>query len=471
MSEQQCNSGTIGFPLRLNRNIFDPNWLNASQPERQKLISPIDFEVNWAPPSNVTITTLTDLSRFQVNGLDNYASSTTITYGVGSDFVRYTLLPTMSLTKVQHGTLVNQYGTSPTQEVIVAFTIDPSKKVSNPSAPDVILMCRPLILQSGANPNGSLWKAINDSAKSADGNGNGSRQTLAVDLSSIYTYGGREQIIQPMMTYETCVPTQFMGGGKVSKAGSILVRVHVVTNPLTIMSDTAGTGKCTNINGYVFPGSVARLISFQGYTGIQFSTGMEADGSGYMFPSGSNPQLTPLVTSSTVDNWEDVLKKVEYLIPEAFLGKSLAEIANAPAIPVKAKVKKQYKCYTIDPKKDIVDGQIMIDPSTGESIQDTLRQDALDSSGGDPALAAALAGNAAGQSGIMPGDVEAGIFIALSSLGALCLVGYFFYVLRLFLDATPGRFNHLVYLILAVGILLGIIIGMAKDLDNKGVKV
>jgi len=215
------------------------------------------------------------------------------------------------------------------------------------------------------------------------------------------------------------------------------------------------------------------MIPFNGYTAIQFSIGMAANGSGYEFPDAKNmnPGLTPLASSAMISDWPDVLKQLEFLIPPSFLGKTLAELEKSTVVPVKKTVRKNFKCYTIDPKKDIVDGQIIIDPLTGESLKDTLMQDALDSSGGDPALAAALAGQAVGQSGIMPGDVEEAIFLTFSTIGAIFLVGYFFYVCRLFMDDVPGKLNHLLYLIMAVGILIGIIIALAKDLDDKGVKL
>jgi hypothetical protein len=39
------------------------------------------------------------------------------------------------------------------------------------------------------------------------------------------------------------------------------------------------------------------------------------------------------------------------------------------------------------------------------------------------------------------------------------------------MDDVPGKLNHLLYLIMAVVILIGIIIALAKDLDDKGVKL
>ena len=467
MSEQQCQGATVGYPLKLNRNIFDSGWMGAPNSERQKLISPVDFEVNWASAGYMSIQALSDISRFQVTGIDNYTNQTTITYGRGSDVSSYTALPRLSLTNLQHIAFANQ-GSAPSQEATLAFTISSSSKARNPSAPDVVLLCRPIVLQPGVNPVGSFWRGVNESAK-----GDGSNQIVNVDLSSIYTYGGSNPILQTMMTYETCIPTQFIGYGQVPKIGSISIRVHVLNNPLYIYSDTTGTGKCSSIRNYVFPGEISRMIPFNGYTGIQFATGMAANGSGYEFPDAKtmNPGLTPLASSAMISTWPDVLKQVEFLIPEAFLGKSLADIEKSTVVPVKKAVRKNFKCYTIDPKKDIVDGQIIIDPLTGESLKDTLMRDALDSSGGDPALAAALAGQAVSQTGIMPGDVEEAIFLTVSIVGAIFLVGYFFYVCRLFMDDVPGKLNHLMYLIIAVAILIGTITALAKDLDDKGVKV
>ena len=467
MSLQNCGTGITGFPLRLNRNIFDPNWLGADESSRKKMVSPIDFDIQWGKANpGMQIETVADTNVFQIKFPDDYANTTSITYGRGKDLLTYKPLPYLSLTKIQHGTLVNQNG-NPTQEAILAFTIDRNAKQNNPSSPDIILLCRPLVLSADASSatgaSSNLWRAINESVKTTPP----TRKTTTVDLSSIYTYGGGDQLPLPMMTYETCIPTRFISSTANSE-GSVLIRVHVATNPLTIYSENTGTGKCTTINNYIFPESIKRLISpTLNKTDLQFSTG--SGGANYQYPSSRVAgYYTPIVNSAIISSWPEVKNKIEYLIPESLLGKSLADIANQIAPPIKkSSARKQFKCYPIDPRKDIVGDQITIDPTSGERLDDFLKEQAAASSGGDPELAAALAGKANEQTGIMPADVEYGIFITLSLVGSIFFIAYFFHIVNLYSNEHEDFYKHLVIFIVIFVVLVIALIFLDKSIKNK----
>ena len=448
MSLQQCGAtATTGFPLSLNRNIFDAGW-GVDESTRKKMVSPTDFNINWGVSNSaMRISTLVDGQQFQINIPADYANSTTITYdsGRGSDLLTYTALPVVSITRIRHSTLVKM-DDDPTQEAIFPFIIDRSKKQNNPTSPDIILLCRPLVLSAGKSSS-SFWTAVNSSAKAAAGR---NERTGEVNLSSIYTYGDADKTLLPMMTYETCIPTRFIGGAT-QKLGSVLVRVHIVSNPLVIFSEESGTGLCMRVTKYIFPSAIKRLISSDlSSSDIQFSTGVGPGTSGYQYPTNTaNGQYEPTSGPSSFTTWDQVTSKLEYLIPEALLGKSLASIANASTAPSSPRASggRNFKCYTIDPQKDIVNGQINIDPTTGESLNKLLEYE----SGGDSALAAGLAGQAVGGAGIMPGDVEYALFIIVTTICTISIVAYTFHIITLYYEGVkPERHAHLILLVVMI---------------------
>ncbi len=459
MSLQQCGAtATTGFPLSLNRNIFDAGW-GVDESTRKKMVSPTDFNINWGVSNPaMRISTLVDGEQFQINLPGDYASATTITYdsGRGSDLLTYTSLPVLSITGIRHSTLVKN-DDNPTQEAIFPFIIDSSKKQNNPTSPDIILLCRPLILSTGKSSS-SFWTAVNSSAKAAAGR---NERTGEVNLASVYTYGDADKTLLPMMTYETCIPTRFIGG-PTQRLGSVLVRVHVVSNPLVIYSEETGTGLCRRVSKYIFPSIIKRLISSDlRSSDLQFSTGVGPGTSGYQFPTNTNTgQYQPTTGPSPFTTWDQVTSKLEYLIPEALLGKSLASIANASTAPSTPRSSggRNFKCYTIDPQKDIVNGQINIDPTTGESLNQLLDYQ----SGGDPALAAGLAGQAVGGAGILPGDVEYVLFIVITTICTISIVAYTFHVLTLFYEGVkPERYAHVFLLLGMIGVFIGLQVAFA----------
>ena len=159
MSLQNCEAGSItGFPIKVIQNIFNP-WpgVSSSDGSINKLIGPIDFTVNWAPATTVNISVTSTPTIFQINGLDSVANGTTLTYGKAI----YNCSPIMSLIQSQHKNLA--WGEPAVQELIQAFQI--TNKSINPSAPDVILFCRPVIITSATWAVTPFWKAVNASTK------------------------------------------------------------------------------------------------------------------------------------------------------------------------------------------------------------------------------------------------------------------------------------------------------------------
>jgi uncharacterized membrane protein len=97
-----------------------------------------------------------------------------------------------------------------------------------------------------------------------------------------------------------------------------------------------------------------------------------------------------------------------------------------------------------------------------------MNQQALDASGGDPALAAALAGQAAQETGILPGDIEQIVLIIFSTVGGIALLAQLFYVLRLFMaNNSHDGLYHLIYFVGAFILIFVISFLLSEGARNK----
>ena len=161
MSLQNCDAtATSGFPIKVIQNIFNP-WpgKNPSDNSVNRIIAPMDFSANWAPATNVNIAVRNTPTVFQITGLEPVAGGTTITMGTAN----YNCSPVLSMIKIQHPNLVPPYAGSPIQEIIQAFQI--RNKVTNPSAPDILLFCRPVIVTDAEWASNLFWNAVNEATK------------------------------------------------------------------------------------------------------------------------------------------------------------------------------------------------------------------------------------------------------------------------------------------------------------------
>ena len=443
MSLQTC-SGTTGFPIKISQNLFDewPNGINPADPKvANQLVVPTNINVSWSPSTTIPIRVDTTNSEFKITGLESVANGTTLTYGDST----YSCQPILLLVKIQHADLIPS---SPaTQELIMTFKIkNASTKKANPSSPDIILLCRPVILASQTNIGSSFWKAVNTAASTAD-----TQVSTTYNAASNFTYDSKTLL--PMITYETCIPTRLVGGANVFKEGATRIRVYVVTQPLSIPSTDSGSGKCKLVQKFIIPvNGLPDIFDQSGYTSVQFTNGKSADGKENAYPSftpSTNNLTITLAGVPEISSWDtgtrSVLQTFEYMVPDNFIGKSLSEIAAMSSAPKSNSTKKPFKCFTIDPSRDIVDDTILIDPTTGEPLEDTRKKMALQASGGDPDLAAALNGEAAKNTGILPGDIEIVLVILISLFGGALLLAQTFYTLRLFMikEYEDGRIQIL----------------------------
>jgi len=415
MSRQQCPLGGFnGFPLSLSQNLFNqwPGTDNADavRKELSNLATPTDFSVHWYPTSTtesvaVSIgeqgtSTVYDL---KILGMNTYLNATTISYG---DAI-YTAANVITIIQNKHKNLniSPPSGESANFEAILAFRIrDKATADSNPSHPHIILLCRPLIYSSSAT-NSPFWDAVDR----AGGPTGAPVQNVKIDISSIFT--DKQSTLPRMISYRTCLPAKLSNSDTV---GSVNIYVNVVIEPLRVKLTSS---YLTTISSqYKIPLRIADLFGRStSDADVYFPTG-------YTGSQNSNPLFTPnprplqnlemIGRSPPISDFAIAKQSITVSYPPELVGSSIT--SQLPT--VSSTSKKPYKCYTIDPEKDIVDGQIMVDPLTGESLESAQRNNTL----------SGQIDVTAGETGVMPGDIEYIVTTALTVLGAL---GLFIYVL------------------------------------------
>jgi hypothetical protein len=439
MALQSCQTGaTVGFPVQLAQSLYT-NWpaTSNSQAQLKKLVSPTDFTIQWGPPAqSAQISVTQNTSVFQISGIATVANATTLTYGAAT----YTCSEILSVVQNQHSRFCEDKNAL--YEVILAFQI--KNKSLNPSSPDLILVTRPIVFSQ--NQNNPFWSAVNLSVKTKK------PESVTLDMSTLYGYN--RDILMPMITYQACLPVKLLNyNNNVSTLGSVSVRVHVVPQPIYVNADANGLGKCSSIKKYTLITQPKRPVDmFPGAssnTRFQFMDGLGSDG----FPASSSDNMVPLGSSTAISAFQDVLQKFEILVPEEFLGKSLSEIAKSKTHTKKPEKKKAFKCYRIDPEKDVRGDQILIDPTTGDSLVDTMAQKAYDDAGGDPAL---LNVPGADASGIMPGDIQHILTIIFITIGTIILLAYLMFIVHTLIYRENGFHDAIFHVVVFAVLLVGL---------------
>ena len=448
MSLQSCKPGAItGFPLNPTTNIFVSTA--TSDADFKQITVPNDITVHWAPDTNVTIRTQVS-SSLTITGLNAITDNTTLTLGG----VSYNASSVISIIKKKHAGFLSQNDQNIiSAECVQEFII--KDKALHPGSPDIVLIIRPLALLTTSDSSmttNSLLNAVNASMIS------GTSQTINnFNLSSLYAYPSGELL--PSINYQTCLPLnilEYYGTGTATQIGSIVVRVNFIISPIYIKV-TAGTGLGLSSN---IPSSYSLVSSLlQTYftdakpsAKLQFINGTSSQGttSNLVFPSSS-------VTSSI-----PIFNLIELAVPESLMGQSLSSLynKNPPALPISTSKQKQYKCYKIDPTKDIKDGQILVDPTTGESLSQAVADHTV---GENPDLLAALNGTDA--SGILPGDIEFALSILVTIVGTIVLLAYGGYIVHMFFydKNINGGLGHSVMF----GIILFSLIVFSVFFDKK----
>jgi hypothetical protein len=445
MSSRRCDpTGVTGFPLNVSASAS--SLLSKTNDKLQDLIVPTEFTVNWGQfLSNVSLIinktsgTTAVPAVCQISGFSDLASQTTMVYGNA----RYSCSGVLSIVQNQHKNLNLNMGTQALYEVILAFQIQ--DKSSNPSSPDIILLTRPIVFTTANDPAAAnvpvFWTKVNKMMESPTEN-----PQTNLDLATMFGYNSNT--LMPMISYQSCLPVKLLNTSTASSfSGSLTMRVNIVINPIYVAATDTGLGRCSVVDKYTLVTNSGLIDIFGDSRAgdiIQFNT--EFNSSGPVFPSSSATYLTLTKSSYSITSMDDIAQKIEIVVPDSLLGQSLAEIATATILPSNVSSKQvtntKFKCYSIDPKKDIVDGQIMIDPTTGQPLENTLEQESLARTGG-------IAIPPVPSSGISPGDIQEAIVITMIIIISTALYIYACYIVYNFIYNMDISGSTIIYHCLA----------------------
>jgi hypothetical protein len=446
MSDTSCQPGdTHGFPLKISQSLFS-KWPATDNPmdQIQKLIIPTDFTVQWGPPTqsaqiSVTQTTISDNSPglFQIRGISTITDSTSLTYGNAT----YRCSGVLSIVQNQHPFFCQDKNAL--YEVILSFQI--ANKSMNPSSPDIILLTRPIVFSTWNSS--TFWPAVDEACM------RNTTKSVALDMSTMFGYNA--SVLMPMVSYQSCLPVKLLNYKNMPYFnGSLRIRVNTVLQPIYMVASENGLGRCSSIRRYTLTTEPRRPVDIfenvSANTILQFQDGYGSDS----YPIQTTQEnLVPNNSGTPLTAFTDILHTIEIVVPEEFLGKSFAEISAASKLTDKTPKKKAFKCYTIDPNKDIIGDQIMIDPTTGDPLKDTLQQEALAAAGGDPIYTIESE-----PSGLMPRDIERILTVILIVIGIFAILIYLVYIGRIVFYKEHGFNEALPHIIIFVVIFISLFI-------------
>lgn len=223
--------------------------------------------------------------------------------------------------------------------------------------------------------------------------------------------------------------------------------------PIYVKASSSGLDTCKNVSAYSLVTTPKRPVDCfpdaSSSTVFQFSIGLNN------YPSDSKNNFRFLAPSSSIADLATATQKLMLTVPKPLLGKSVTIISNAVAPPLQSTVEgftdasptKNYKCYRIDPTKDIKNGQIMVDPTTGEPLSTMIDEE---NAGQDPAITAALNGEVPQPSGLLPGDIEFILSIVATVVGSIILLAYGGYIVNIFFirkDLNSGFFHMSIFIV------------------------
>ena len=451
MPLQTCYAGANqGFPVLPPAPIT--NVLGSAD---QSIIVPQDI-LNVAFASNPPSFTVDKTNTLGILSLTSGSgTSSTITYGT----TIYNLLEKVQIVKNQHtkltGTITSEY-----EMILTFYNSTPS---SYSTSPNIILLCRPIYIDPAEIPSpaptlsyaAKLWNYINNSTGS---------KINKLDIKKIYTFPTGNSLM-PMVAYSACLPVQLYSSSTITApliTGSISMRVYVVNQPLVIQFSTP-LAPINNAMKYTLPVPIGTLFPTSdvssSYNILQFVP----------YPSSTTVEnRTPQLTTVSGSDKASLAAVYEYVVPDDLLGMSVADIAGltdntpGPQGSVVHPRNTQFKCYQIDPTKDIKNNTIMVDPQTGLPLADMMTQKKMYENGGNPSLS--LDAN----TGLMPGDWQKIMMLMATVIITLGLVGHFGYMCYARFHVPPLLSGWpLAYNIAGFLVVLGLVLLLSIDTSKK----
>jgi hypothetical protein len=287
------------------------------------LETPYDLTFSWNNEiyNGATISTDVYAGRYSRIYIPN-SSGSSLTYNKSI----YVALPYISLINIQHKNLIRSNNTGPDKELAWAFKYTSSNNIPPVNIPNLILICRSSQFTENLRVD-SFWQAADSSFAT------NKQSQIQSSYNIKWLFPTNE-----FNVYETCM--------KVGNNSNYRIRVYVIPSILQIPRPASGSStqdKC------------AALVNLS----------LIMDDS----PFNQKEILLEKMTGNVVTSWDDVKKYIQ-VQKEGLQNNSNITPVSSP--------KKNFKCYTIDPNKDIIGDQITIDPATGQSLSEYLREDDID---------------------------------------------------------------------------------------------
>jgi hypothetical protein len=155
--------------------------------------------------------------------------------------------------------------------------------------------------------------------------------------------------------------------------------------------------------------------------------------------------------TAIISDFDTVIRSIEIHVPEKLLGKTLSQISASPPPTAGGPQKKKFKCYTINPETDIQGDQILIDPTTGQSLVNTMEERQREWAGGNFSAFQS-------PSGLLPGDIE---YIATVTIIVISSIGLFTYISSimywtLYTEPPPGSMikHFIIFIVLLIALIV-----------------
>lgn len=419
-----CPAGSLtGFPLQLPISIYDSS--SVSKDVIDTITIPVEYSFNWAPsaPFSMSIQRSAGATGlFQIKGFDAIASGTTISLGGAT----YSCSNILSIVQNQHSFACAD--SAALYELILAFQIQ--NKTQNQSSPDIILMCRPLVFTNRTNDTSDFWPSVYNLTTRPSG----STRTATLNLSSLFAYDSTTP--RPMVTYTTCMPYNLAGSPSVQNL-NISVAVNIIGQPIYLNVPSQVSNACAAITKY----TLATSTIFPNFVNVNSGQYFQFANNGYSNPA--TRQNNYIMGTPRSISASEISRYIQLQVPEGMLGQSLEDINSYTANTLPKSVKKQYKCYTINPHTDIDGDKILIDPTNGKPLRDSV----IDSN------TSKSLGIEAPSSGLSPGEIQDIVVGILIFIFATVMIRYAIFIWsNILLDGVDYKYKigHIVGFILII---------------------
>ena len=292
-------------------------------------------------------------------------------------------------------------------------------------------MCRPLVFANWTSDTSDFWPSVYN-LKSRP---SGSTRTTTMDLSSMFAYNSTTP--RPMVTYTTCMPYNLVGSSPVQNL-NINVAVNIIGQPIYLNVPAQVREACAAVTKY----TLATSTIFPNFVNVNSGQYFQFKDNGYSDSNASQNNYIMGPPSRSIAT-SDISRYIQLQVPEGMLGQSLEDINSYTANTLPKSVKKQYKCYTINPHTDIDGDKILIDPTNGKPLRDSV----IDSN------TSKSLGIDAPPSGLSPGEIQdivVGIFIFIF---ATVMIRYAIFIWsNILLDGVDYKYKigHIIGFILII---------------------